>query len=294
MTIDYEKIKRELPIKVVLTKYGLLRDLKQRGSQLYGACPLHGGDNPQAFSVSLDKNLWNCFTHCRGGSVVDLLMALEKVDVREAGKLGYEMLGIEHREGDNPLPGPRPLDFRLSLNHDHPYLRSRNVNRTTAQYFGIGHCDKGIMAGRIAIPIHDNRGRLVAYAGRSIDEEQPKYQFPRGFSKSRIVYNLNRVKASKAREIVVVEGFFDVMALHRSGIESVALMGSSLSTNQRDQLLSLEQRLTLCLDGDDAGRRGMAKALEMLRQGRPMKAVYLPEGLQPEDFGSNYLREILS
>ncbi|MCH7574818.1 MAG: toprim domain-containing protein [Candidatus Marinimicrobia bacterium] len=294
MTIDFERIKRELPIKEVLTKYGLLRDLKQRGSQLYGPCPLHGGDNPQAFNVSLEKNLWNCFTHCRGGSVVDLLMALEKVDVREAGKLGYEMLGVEMKAGASSPSGPRPLDFTLSLDYEHPYLKSRNIDLGTAKYFGVGHCDRGIMAGRIAIPIHDDRGKLVAYAGRAIDDEQPKYRFPRGFSKNKVVYNLNRVRASSAREIVVVEGFFDVMTLYRSGIESVGLMGSSLSKDQRDQLLSLEQRLTLCLDGDNAGRRGMAKALEMLRGGRPMKAVYLPEGLQPEDFGSNYLREILS
>lgn len=294
MALDFDKIKRELPIERVLSKYDLHVNLKRSGSQLHGSCPVHGGDNPRAFSVSLEKNLWNCFTHCRGGSVIDLLMAIEKVDARGAAKIGYNMLGIGIQDASSFDSRLRPLQFRLSLEHDHPYLKERNVDPKTARYFDIGYCSKGIMTGRVAIPIHDPRGKLVAYCGRSIDDAQSKYRFPRGFEKSRIVYNLNRVQQIKSREIVVVEGFFDVLALYRSGIESVALMGSSVSAHQQEQLLSLEQRLTLMLDGDDAGRRGMAKALETLQKSRPIKAVYLPEGIQPEHLGSRYLREILS
>ncbi|MCH8206434.1 MAG: toprim domain-containing protein [Chloroflexi bacterium] len=92
----------------------------------------------------------------------------------------------------------------------------------------------------------------------------------------------------------MVEGFFDVTALYRSGIESVALMGSSVSKDQQRQLLTLDQRLTLMLDGDGAGRHGMNKAVDALRESRPLKAVYLPDGMQPEYLGSRYLREILS
>lgn len=293
MKLDYDRIKRELPIESVLSKYDLHENLKRSGSQLYGSCPVHGGDNPRAFSVNLDKNVWNCFTHCRGGSVIDLLMAIEKIDARGAVKLGYDLLGMEYQDRGSLESGLKPLKFRLTLDHEHPYLKARNIDHNTARYFDMGYCDKGIMSGRIAIPIHDAGGKLVAYCGRSIDDTQPKYRFPHGFPKSKAVYNLNRIRVSNSREIVVVEGFFDVLALYRSGIESVALMGSSVSAHQQEQLLSLEQRLTLMLDGDDAGRRGMAKALETLQKSRPIKAIYLPEGIQPEHLGSRYLREIL-
>ena len=293
MALNYDKIKAELPIERVLSKYDLHVNLKRSGSQLYGSCPVHGGDNPRAFSVNLDKNLWNCFTHCRGGSVIDLLMAIEKVDARGAVKLGYDLLGIDYQDRRLIESGLRPLEFHLTLDHEHPYLKARNIDHETARYFDIGYCGKGIMAGRVAIPIHDDGGKLVAYCGRSIDDTQPKYRFPRGFSKSKVVYNLNRVRESKSREIVVVEGFFDVLALYRAGIESVALMGCAVSQDQKNQLLSLEQRLTLMFDGDSAGRRGMNEALETLHESRPIKAVYLPEEVQPEHLGSNFLREIL-
>ena len=70
------------------------------------------------------------------------------------------------------------------------------------------------------------------------------------------MYNLNRVQESNSKEIVVVEGFFDVFALWQSGIESVALMGSSMSYNQKHLLSNLEQRLTLMLMEMKQGERG--------------------------------------
>ena len=60
MRLNYEQIKQDLSIERVLQEYGLLSDLKKSSSKLYGKCPVHKGDNPFAFHVSLDKNLWKC------------------------------------------------------------------------------------------------------------------------------------------------------------------------------------------------------------------------------------------
>ncbi|MBW8034391.1 MAG: toprim domain-containing protein [Planctomycetes bacterium] len=293
MKPDYERIKRELSIERVLREYGMSLDLKKSGSQLYGRCPIHNGDNPRAFNVSLEKNLWNCFTHCGGGSVIDLLMAIENVGVREAAQIGNDLLGICYEEGRPAGSVLKPLRFRLTLEPDHNYQKSRNISPETAQYFGIGYCNRGIMTGRIAIPIHDVDGNLVAYCGRAVDDTQPKYRFPRGFPKNRVVYNLNHVVKDQGKEVVVVEGFFDVFALYAAGLESVALMGSSMSHHQKKQLLSLEQRLAFMFDGDEAGRRGMRQAIDALHEKRPIKAIYLPENMQPDHYGQNYLREFL-
>lgn len=293
MRPDYERIKRELPVERVLHEYGMLQDLKRSGTRLVGSCPIHNGDNPRAFNVSLEKNLWNCFTHCGGGSVIDLLMAVEHVNAREAARIGSDLLGISDKDGRPSGSVLKPLRFRLSLDHNHSYLKKRNVDSDTANYFGIGHCDKGIMAGRIAIPIHDVDGNLVAYCGRAIDNTQPKYCFPRGFPKNSVVYNLNRIMKAQDKEVVVVEGFFDVFALYVAGVDAVALMGCSLSHHQKKQLFSLEQRLAFMFDGDEAGRRGMHKAIDALHEKRPIKAIYLPENMQPDHYGPNYLQEFL-
>jgi len=291
MKIDYEKIKKELSIERVLGEYGMMQELKQNGLKFYGKCPIHNGDNPRAFNVSLDKNLWNCFTHCGGGTVIDLLMAIENVNAYEAGKLSYEILGINKDE--NSKHTLKPLEFKLNLEHNHQYLKKRNIDSKTAKHFGIGYCKKGLMAGRVAIPIHDVDGNLIAYCGRAIDNNQPKYFFPRGFHKNMVVYNLNRIIKNKSKEIVIVEGFFDVFALYKAGIDSVAIMGSCLSYYQKKQLISLEKSLILMFDGDKSGSSGMNKAIDVLHKKRPLKVIYLPENTQPEHFNANNLREML-
>ena len=159
--------------------------------------------------------------------------------------------------------------------------------------FGIGYCDTGIMSGRIAIPIHDTENNLVAYCGRAVGNTEPKYFLPKGFLKNKVVYNLNRIKESNAKEIAVVEGFFDVFALWQAGIESVALMGSSISYHQKHILSNLEQRLALMFDGDEAGRKGMQTAANMLSGNKPLKTIYLTNDAQPEDLSQKELHELI-
>lgn len=82
----------------------------------------------------------------------------------------------------------KPLKFRLDkLERSHPYLVERGLTTETLVDFGAGFCAEGIMAGRIAIPIHNPKGDVVAYAGRLIGEptdDNPKYKLPPGFRKS--------------------------------------------------------------------------------------------------------------
>ena len=95
------------------------------------------------------------------------------------------------------------------------------------------------MRGRIVIPIHNGSGALIAYAGRAIDGQEPKYRFPAGFRKSLVLFNLHRALGTEARTVIVVEGFFDTLAVHQSGYPAVvALMGSTISRYQADFLWS--------------------------------------------------------
>ena len=80
------------------------------------------------------------------------------------------------------------LNFELQgLDPSHAYLKERGFTTETIAYFGLGYCSRGLMQGRIAIPLHDEHGLLVGYAGRlvddrEIDEDNPKYRFPSGAS----------------------------------------------------------------------------------------------------------------
>ena len=147
------------------------------------------------------------------------------------------------------------------------------------------------MSGRVVIPIHNERGELVAYAGRSIDGSEPRYKFPAGFHKAAVLFNLHRVET--AREVVLVEGFFDCMKLWQAGFAPVALMGCSLSEQQERLLVERFQIAVLLLDGDEAGKLGTDECL--LRLGRRMwvKAVVVPEGKQPDKLSVEELRGVM-
>jgi DNA primase len=130
------------------------------------------------------------------------------------------------------------LTFTLkNLDASHAYLQERGLTAETIAAFGLGYCAKGSMAGRIAIPIHDADGKVVAYAGRwpgNPPGDMPKYKFPNGFLKSLEVYNLhNALKESPSEPLIVVEGFFDCIMLWQAGFRRVvSVMGSSISDAQ--------------------------------------------------------------
>lgn len=143
------------------------------------------------------------------------------------------------------------------------------------------------MKRRIAIPIRNERGELVAYAGRASDDEvakaEGKYMLPSGFPKSCVVYNLNRAREYAGNGLIVTEDYFDAMKLHQAGFQNVvALMGSTLSEQQERLLLAATDRLILMLDGDDAGAKGAREFYIRLRRRLFLKEIHLEEGEQPD------------
>ena len=120
-----------------------------------------------------------------------------------------------------PLPESNPpLQFALHyVNGDHAYLKNRGLTTSTIRTFGVGfYSGRGFLRGRIVIPIHNEHGQLIAYIGRAIGDEEPKYRFPTGFKKSLALFNLHRAAATGARAVIVVEGFFDLLRGAPSGL----------------------------------------------------------------------------
>ncbi len=202
------------------------------------------------------------------------------------------------------------------------YLRDRGFSRATVETFQLGYSldawdalrthllgkgftvEEQIKAGmlverddggtydrfrdRVMIPIHDRRGRPIAFGGRVLSsEQQPKYmnspQTPL-FDKGRILfgYHLASRAIREADAAVIVEGYMDVMIPHQAGFENiVAPMGTALSEAHLKQLQRLTRRFILALDPDSAGIRGTLQGLDTARKtlDRDLEAVFDPRGL---------------
>jgi len=185
----------------------------------------------------------------------------------------------------------KPLGFALKLNPAHPYFAERGLMPETVAEFGLGYCDKGVMSGRIAIPIHNVKGELVGYAGRwpgEPPEERPKYRLPDGFKKAAEVYRLGHaMKEPFEQPIIIVEGFFAVMKLWQLGFrKTVALMGSSMSATQEQlvsKIVTANSTVIVMFDEDDAGRTGREEVLRRLAPKMFVRViVFEQENFQPE------------
>ena len=169
--------------------------------------------------------------------------------------------------------------------------------------FGVGFCSKGMMAGRIAIPIHNPDGQVVAYAGRWLGEAPegtPKYKLPPGFRKSLELFNLDRARKEPAEmPLIIVEGFFDAMVLYQLGHRKVvALMGSSLSLPQEElirQHTGHDSRILVMLDEDEAGRAARDDvAVRLAKHAFVRIHVFADEGRQPEHLTTGEVSALFS
>jgi len=214
------------------------------------------------------------------------------------------------------------------------YLKSREMSKTAAKAFGMGFApdnfsalkDELIAQGampaqlieagllvepddrsrqpwdrfrdRIMFPIHDGRGRLVAFGGRAMAKDaKAKYlNSPETpiFQKSKLLYNYHRARraysdpSNHARGLIVAEGYMDVIALARAGFtHAVAPMGTALTEDQLDLLWRVGPEPILCFDGDKAGVRAafrsVERALPLLRPGQSLRFALLPDGQDPDD-----------
>lgn len=327
--VDFAAVKAAVTLEQVLDHYGLTSQMKRGSDSLCGKCPIHQGENPTEFRVSLSKNCWNCFSSCHcGGNVIDFVAKMENVSFRKAAELLAEWfrLDVEWQQGDSPpeevpirhnsktkppatpsrvpeKPKPNvPLKFKLEkLQHEHPYLVERGITLATAIDFGVGYCEKGIMAGYIAIPIHNAGGQVMAYCGRwpgEPSEDTPKYKQPKGFFKSQELFNLDRaIKEPPDHPLVIVEGFFDAMKLHQQGVKKVvALMGSTLAPEQEALIrknTNSHSHVIVMLDEDDAGRAGREQVVQRLAAFVFVKAhAFAQEGQQPEHLTAAELAEV--
>jgi len=154
---------------------------------------------------------------------------------------------------------------------------------------GSGYYD--FFRSRLMFPIHNSLGQVIAFGGRVLDSSQPKYlntpETP-AFQKSKNLYGLyqaTRHIRSQDR-VILVEGYMDVIALHQAGLPiAVAPMGTALTAEQAKILARTTRNIIVLFDGDSAGQSAAIRSLPILFQaGLLPKGLFLPEGLDPDDF----------
>lgn len=204
------------------------------------------------------------------------------------------------------------------------YLRSRALSDRTIRHFGLGFADdnwtslcnhlknKGFseyeiysanlafkrkngngiydrFVNRVMFPIIDLRGNVIAFGGRIMTDEKPKYLNTSDtpvFKKSENLFSLNNAKNSGTRSLILCEGYMDVIALNQAGFtNAVATLGTALTNEQAVLMKRYADEVIICYDADGAGQKATARAIDILRNaGLPIKILTVPSGKDPDEF----------
>ena len=149
---------------------------------------------------------------------------------------------------------------------------------------------------RLIFPIINQYGKVIGFGGRSIDSTMPKYlNSPESqvFKKRYNLYGLNIFKKQSNKDIILVEGYMDVIGLNNQGIDqAVASLGTSLTNDQAKLLKRYAKNVYICYDEDNAGIKATDRAIEiLLDEGIKPNIISLEKGLDPDDFVKKYGRD---
>lgn len=225
---------------------------------------------------------------------------------REAARFFYKKLG--EKEGAEGLA----------------YLRGRGLADSTIRHFGLGFApesrfslgdhllSKGFTESeliaanlvfksrsgrgvvdrfynRVMFPIIDVRGNVIAFGGRIMTDQKPKYLNTSDtvvFNKSVNLFSLNNAKNSKSRSFILCEGYMDVISLNQAGFsEAIATLGTALTFDQATLLKRYCDEVIVCYDADEAGQKATARAIDILRRaGIVVRVLSISDGKDPDEF----------
>lgn len=173
------------------------------------------------------------------------------------------------------------------------YMKSRGFTEEELRegYF-CGKNERGYydyFRGRVMYPIIDVSGNVIAFGGRVLGDEKPKYlntSDTPAFKKSRNLFALNYAKNHCENGFILCEGYMDVIALHAAGFENaVAGLGTAFGDEQARILKKYSENVTLCYDSDEAGQKATARTIPILEKaGLTVRMLRLPEGKDPDEF----------
>lgn len=207
------------------------------------------------------------------------------------------------------------------------YLLKRGLKMSTMKHFGLGYSpptgysavnylrkkgyrDDDLLSANIAMvsrsgnlydrfrdrvmfPIIDLRGNVIAFGGRIMEQGQPKYLNTSDtvvFKKSENVFAMNFAKNKVEGNLILAEGYMDVISLHQAGFENaVATLGTALTDGQIRLMSRFASEVIVSYDSDEAGQKAANRAIKMFRKsGMPVRILSIPKGKDPDEFMKSY------
>ena len=228
--IDFEALKERVSVEEAISLLGL--SLKQQNGQWRGPCPTCQSGGDRALVITPEKNAFYCFGARSGGDVIAFAAHIQNCGVKEAAAFldGGQENGEREKNsssGNNTnshtVPkerkkkAARSLQPLTYLEPDHESILALGLDESICQQFGAGYAPKGIMRGRLAIPILDPDGTLVAYCGQELKQENSSLIFPKDFDPLNHVFNIQNVDGA---ELELLRDPLEVMQATQSGIEN--------------------------------------------------------------------------
>lgn len=228
--IDFQEIKSKVSIEDAIPMLAL--SMKATGDQWRGPCPRCKSGGDRALVVTKSKQAFYCHAMKNGGDVIALVAHVRELGVKEAAQLLATHFGTVPVPRNSTVPGTvpkapqgqgegartlQPLGYLVA---EHEAVQARNVAKETATFFEAGYAPKGIMRGRLAIPIHTFKAELVAYVGVAVtNDQQPKLLFPNGFDYRPYIFNAHRIEAGDV--LYVGRDPLEVLIAHQNGVTNM-------------------------------------------------------------------------
>lgn len=220
---------------------------------------------------------------------------------------GQEALNYLYARGfDDAIITKFRLGYAPNNNGLKAQLASKGVSEQEMAELGLltipeGRRPHDFFRNRVMIPIIDKRGKVIAFGGRVMDGSQPKYlNSPETpvFNKRRVLYNLNNARDAgyDAKSLIICEGYMDVIAMDKYGINyAVAPLGTALTEDQIAEAWKVVPEPICCFDGDSAGIRAAIRSVDrvlpILKPGYSLKYAFLPDKQDPDEFLKAHGRE---
>ena len=275
--LSFKDLKQRISIEQVLRYYNLFEGLQLKGKSHRGPCPFCEVEDGTPFSVSLEKNCFQCFTCHVSGNILDIVIKLEGISLREAGQFlnrtfvegesSPEPAKVIQQEAppvvdvkeaietipaalsppvvvsdsqNNEVPAHNePLTFALkNIEADHPSVKALGIREDILTAFGVGYYrGRGMMGDRIVIPIYNSGRQLIAYAG--FHPEEHTYTYPPKFRKELELYNLVGARAALAddQSLILVRHPLEVLMLVSAGYLNAIAMLGESISKEQVEML---------------------------------------------------------
>lgn len=242
--IDFQELKEKISIESVVAMLQL--NLNTSGKQLRGTCPIHQGSDSKEFVVTPEKGLFYCFKCKEGGDMIALYARVKNIDQKIAAQEIATSAAVSI--DSNTVESPElinteifsPLTYLVS---EHDLLQELGLISDTYKKVGAGYAPKGVLRGRLALPIHDFDGNLLGYCGYRLKGEGDRLSFPKGFDPTGVIFNAHRCE--RQSHIDLRHDPLDVLLAFQGGVETnvISFLTEEVNGAQLNLLASLLTRL---------------------------------------------------